>query len=407
MKVAVIGAGPAGLCAAYFAAVKGNDVIVFEKNEKAGKKLYITGKGRCNLTNDCEPEEFLNNVVRNSKFLYSAIWSFPPEKTIEFFESGGLKLKTERGNRVFPFSDKASDVTKHLVKRCEGAGVEFRFNESVINIIAKDGKVKGIVTRTGSYSFDAVIISTGGITYPSTGSTGDGYRFAEECGHRIIAAKCALAGINLKGGFFKSLQGLALKNVRLSAVRGGKILCSDFGELMFTHFGISGPIALTASSYICCEDFRNIILSLDLKPALDEKTLDERILRDFAKYKGCRLKNALNDLLPKSLIEEIIGRSLIPADKKVDVVTAAERKNLVAALKDFRMEINSLRGTEEAIITAGGVDVGELNPKTMESKLVKGLKFCGEVIDADALTGGFNIQIALSTGYLAGNSIER
>lgn len=404
-KVAVIGAGPAGLAAAYFASRGANSVTLFEKNEKAGKKLYITGKGRCNLTNDCDVPEFLNNVVRNSKFLYGSLSTFPPEKTIEFFLNGGLRLKTERGNRVFPLSDKASDVTKCLVDYCKGSGVDFHFNETVKALILDRDTIKGLITERERYFFDYVIVCTGGITYPSTGSTGDGFKFAASVGHDVVEAKCSLTGFNLKGDFYKSIQGLALKNVRLSAKSGENTLYSDFGELLFTHYGISGPIALTLSAFLCRENFENISLSLDLKPALDENTLDERILRDFSKYKSCQLKNALDDLLPRNLIPHIIDRSHIPPEKKINIITARERKDLVNAFKNFRMEILSMRGADEAIITSGGVNVSQLNPKTMESKLIKGLKFCGETIDVDALTGGFNIQIALSTGYIAGNSI--
>lgn len=406
MKVAVIGAGASGLLAAYAAASNGNSVTVFEKNEKCGKKIYITGKGRCNLTHDCAPDEFLLNVVNNSKFLTSAIYAFSPEKTIKFFEDGGLKLKTERGARVFPVSDKASDVTKCLEKYCRSVGIKFNFCEEVSKINVLNSTISDIITSKGSFSFDKVIVCTGGLSYPSTGSTGDGYEFAKCSGHNVIPLKQGLCGLNLKGNFYKELQGLTLKNVNLSVINKGKVIKEFFGEMLFTHFGISGPIVLSASSVVNRLDINTLKVSLDLKPALSAEQLDKRLLRDFEIFKNKTIFNCLKELVPSALIPEILRRSEISQEKKVNSVTKRERTNLLKVIKNFDMLISSLRGFEEAIITSGGVDVKEINPKTMESKLVKGLYFCGEVLDLDAFTGGFNLQIAFSTGYVAGKSIK-
>ncbi|MCM1545580.1 MAG: NAD(P)/FAD-dependent oxidoreductase [Clostridiales bacterium] len=406
MKVAVIGAGASGLMAAYAAAVNGNDVTVFEKNEKSGKKIYITGKGRCNITNAVSAQEFLLSVVSNAKFLSGAIYSFPPEETVNFFESQGLRLKTERGNRVFPASDKASDVTKYLEKACISTSVKFNFNKKVDNLTVLNSTVSGIIVNNNKIPFDKVIVCTGGMSYPLTGSTGDGYRFAENCGHKIISLKPALCGLNLKGNYFSALSGLSLKNVRLSIFYGDKLFKSLFGEMLFTHFGVSGPIMLTASSLINRLDLNKVRLSLDLKPALTEEQLDERVLRDFSKSPNKNLAVVLKELLPSSLIGEVLKRATLRGDKKVNSVSKAERQSLLTTVKSFDMLVTSLRSFDEAIVTSGGVDVKEVNPKTMESKLVKGLYFCGEVLDVDAFTGGFNLQIAFSTGFAAGNSIK-
>ena len=407
MKVAVIGAGAAGLMAAYAAASNGNDVTVFEKNEKCGKKIYITGKGRCNLTHECLPDEFLSNVVNNAKFLTGSIYAFSPEKTVNFFEDGGLALKTERGARVFPVSDKASDVTKTLEKYCKNVGVKFKFKEKTLKINILNSTISDIVTVKGKYLFDKAIVCTGGLSYPSTGSDGDGYEFAKAAGHKIVTPKQSLCGLNIKGGFYKQLQGVTLKNVTLSVYFNGKLLRSFFGEMLFTHFGISGPIVLSASSYINRLDLNLVKLSVDLKPALDSDVLDKRILRDFDEFKNKDIANCLKNLLPTAFISVILERCSIASVKKVNAITKAERQSLLTSIKNFDMLVSGLRGFEEAIITSGGVDVNEINPKTMESKLVKGLYFCGEVLDVDALTGGFNLQIAFSTGYAAGNSIKQ
>lgn len=405
-NVAVIGGGAAGLMAAYAAAKNGNEVTLFEKNEKCGKKIYITGKGRCNLTHECSPEEFLTNVVNNPKFLTGAVYAFSPENCMRFFEEGGLKLKTERGARVFPVSDKASDVTKCLVNYCKKENVVFKYDEKILKINILNSTLSDIISAKGTYSFDCVIVCTGGISYPATGSTGDGFRFAEETGHNIIPLKQGLCGLNLKGGFFKQLQGLTLKNVQLSVYYSDKLLRRFFGEMLFTHFGISGPIVLSASSIINRLDIGKIKLSVDMKPALTEEQLENRILRDFSEAQNKSISNCLKSLLPSALIDEVLRRSGISADKKVNCITKDERRRLLTTVKNFDMLITSLRGFEEAIITSGGVDVTQINPKTMESKIVKGLYFCGEVLDVDAFTGGFNLQIAFSTGYAAGNSIK-
>lgn len=403
MTTIVIGGGPAGLISAYFRAVRGEDVYLIEKNEKPGKKLYITGKGRCNVTNDCDVDEFLSNVVTNAKFLNGAIRRFPPEKFMEFL-SGKTKLKTERGNRVFPLSDKASDVTKCLCAYAEEAGAEIKLNEKVLSINASDGKIVSVVTDKATYPCDNVIVCTGGLSYPSTGSTGDGYAFAKSFGHTIISPVAALSGVNLKGDFYKNLQGLSLKNVAISVVNGKKKIYSDFGEMLFTHFGVSGPTIISASSFINRLNLRDVYISLDLKPALTEEQLDARVLRDFEKYKNKAIKNSLDDLLPKAMIPVVIKAAGINGDIKNNELKAENRRKIVAAIKDFRMYPHSLRDLNEAIVTSGGVSVKEIDPKNMESKLVKGLFFAGEVIDADALTGGFNITIAACTAYSAGNA---
>lgn len=406
MKVAVIGAGASGLMAAYRAAVNGNDVTVFEKNEKCGKKIYITGKGRCNLTNACLPHTFLENVVTNPKFLTGVIYSFSPEDTMELFSQGGLSLKTERGNRVFPASDKASDVTKCLENYCKNAGVKFNFNKKVDNIQILNSTVSGIIVNNALFKCDKVIVCTGGVSYPLTGSTGDGYTFAKMCGHKVVAPKPSLCGFNLKGDFYKSLQGLSLKNVALNVYSGEKKILNLFGEMLFTHYGVSGPIVLTASAYINKLDLSCVRLSLDFKPALSEEVLDSRLVREFSAAPNKNLSVVLKGLLPAAVIPVILKRCNLDGNIKVNAVSRAERQRLLTTLKNFDMILSSLRGFEEAIVTSGGVDVSQINPKTMESKLVKGLYFCGEVLDTDALTGGFNLQIAFSTGYAAGNSIR-
>ena len=425
-NVCIIGGGAAGLMAAYAAAENGHNVTLFEKNEKLGKKIYITGKGRCNFTNDVSAEEFLQNVVRGKRFLTGAIYSFPPQKTIDFFENYGLSVKIERGNRAFPSSDHASDITKTLEKACKTMGVRLFLGEKVEKIhftmqdiilmpdiddstthnIIPMSRIAKVATSKSEYIFDEVIVATGGLSYPSTGSTGDGYMFAQENGLAVTDLKCGLCGINLVGDFFKDLQGLTLKNVTLMVKHAGKIISEEFGEMLFTHFGISGPIVLSTSSLINRLPFEKITMTLDLKPALDEQTLDKRLLRDFEKYKNKQVSNALCELLPQKLIALVLSVAGISQTKMVNGVTKEERARLLKALKQLPLKVRGLRGFEEAIITSGGVDLSEINPKTMESKKVQGLRFCGEVLDVDAFTGGFNLQIAFATGYAAGKSVR-
>ena len=403
MKVIVIGGGASGMVASYFFAKNGNEVTLIEKNEKLGKKLYITGKGRCNLTNDCSVEDFLNNVVSNPKFLLSSINNFTPEDTMNFFESLGLPLKTERGNRVFPLSDKSSDVIKVLEKALISLGVEIRFNENVLDLIVEDNTIKGVTTTTCDYFADKVVVATGGLSYPSTGSTGDGYKWAEKLGHKITDLKPSLCGFNLKGEEYKELQGLGLKNVTLTAYDDGKQYYKEMGEILFTHFGISGPLVLSCSALTCKKDYKKITLSIDLKPALSEKELDNRILRDFSLNKNKEFKNSLDGLLPKTLIPLIITRSKILPYKKNNVISKEERLGLVNTLKNLNFSLASLRDYTEAVITSGGISIKDVNPSTMESKIVKNLYFIGEVLDVDAYTGGFNLQIAFSTAKRCAN----
>lgn len=405
-RVAVIGGGASGMIAAIRAS-ENNEVVLFEKNEKLGKKIYITGKGRCNVTNDCEKEEFLHSVVSNPKFLMSALNNFTPQDLMDFLETNGLTLKVERGNRVFPLSDKASDVTAVFAKKMKECGVDVRLNEKVDEISVLDGSVNGVKTEKEFIPFDKVIVCTGGRSYPSTGSTGDGYKFAAKAGHTVVTPVPSLVGLNLKGDDFKSCQGLSLKNVELSVFRGEKKIFSDFGEMLFTHFGISGPIVLSSSCVLCRENLSNIKIAIDLKPALTKEKLDERLLRDFEANSNKNFINVLPSLVPKSLNELIIRRTGISANRKINGITSAERDRIVSALKELTFSVASLRPFEEAIVTSGGVSVKEINPKTMESKLIKGLYFAGEVLDVDAFTGGFNLQIAFSTGVAAGEGACR
>ncbi len=387
---------------ASYSASKLNKVILLEKNSKLGKKLYITGKGRCNLTNDVGVQEFLDNVISNPKFLYGSLNSLSPSMAMELFEGNGLSLKVERGKRVFPLSDKASDVTKTLEKMLLKNGVDIRLDITVKDILVENGQVIGVLTEKGKILGDAVVICTGGVSYPLTGSTGDGYKFAKLTGHNVIAPKPALVGIEIVGGWYKSLQGLALKNVTLTAKKGEKTLFSEFGEMLFTHYGVSGPIVLSCSSVINKHNLNDVKLYIDFKPALDEQTLENRLIREFKDENRKNLASAMRSLLPKNLVDTVMKTAGVNGNRSCSEVTAEMRKNIIKALKEFSFKLQSLRPIDEAIVTSGGVDVKTLNPKTLESKLVKGLFFAGEVLDVDAYTGGFNIQIALSTGYLAG-----
>ena len=401
----VVGGGAAGLISAYFSAKNGDKVVLIEKNEKLGKKLYITGKGRCNVTNDCDEREFLENVVTNPKFLTSAVYKFPPSEFYKFLNEK-VPLKIERGNRVFPLSDKASDITACLEKYCKQAGVEIKLNEKVLKITAANGKITGVTTDKSEYKANRVIVCTGGLSYPSTGSTGDGYKFAADLGIAVVPPVAALCGFNLKGEDFKPLQGISLKNVSFTAEFNGKVVYTAFGEALFTHFGISGPIVISASSYLNRKDLKGVVFTLDLKPALTEEQLDARILRDFEKFKGRAVKNSLDDLLLKAFIPLALKAAGISGEIKNSTLSREDRKKLVRTIKNLKFYPASLRGVSEAIVTSGGVSVKEINPSTMESKKIKGLYFAGEVLDIDALTGGFNITAAACTAFVAGSSTE-
>ncbi len=410
-KVIVIGGGPAGMMAAYAAAESGHAVTLLEQNEKLGKKLFITGKGRCNLTNASDMEQLFANVVSNRKFLYSAFYSYDNEQVISFFESHGMPTKTERGNRVFPVSDHSSDVIATLSAALRGQHVEVLLHTKVKRLLLEkkdeEKRITGVelADQTKMHA-DAVIVATGGISYPSTGATGDGYRMAEEIGHKMVSPTPALVPMEIKEPWVKELQGLSLRNVRMSVVRGKKKLYEDFGEMLFTHFGVSGPLVLSASGCIPAKAFdQELSMMIDLKPALDVEQLDHRILREFDEMKNKQFKNSLGHLLPAKMIPVMIALSGIDPDTKVNEISREQRQNLLHLFKNMPLTITGLRDFKEAIITKGGVSVKDINPSTMESKLVQGLYFCGEVLDLDALTGGYNLQIAWSTGHLAGISV--
>lgn len=402
MRIIVVGAGAAGLMAAGSATA--DSIIVLERNEKAGKKLYITGKGRCNVTHDCLPSEFLNGVISNPKFLLSAINKFTPQATVSLIESMGVPTKLERGGRIFPLSDKASDVTKALLKYAEGSGTQFEYNTNVIAI--KKSEDEFIVkTDRGDYICDKLILACGGASYPLTGSNGDGYTLAKMLGEQIVKPVAALVPIDLCEDI-ASLSGVSLKNVRVSVTDNfGKQVANDFGEMLFTHTGVSGPIILSISSLINRANLSGYKLKIDLKPALDEQTLDKRLLSDFEKFAFKQLKNSMGDLAPKSLIPYIIKESQIDETIFVNNLTRVQRYALIKALKELTFSIKKIGDIDIGIVTAGGVDVKNISPKTMQSKTVSGLYFCGEMLDVDAVTGGYNIQIALSTGYVAGVSV--
>ncbi len=400
-KIIVIGGGAAGLMAAGAAYESGADVTVFEKNSKLGRKVAITGKGRCNVTNACSQDEFLANVVTNPRFLYSSLSSFLPEDTVRFFESRKVPLKTERGNRVFPVSDKAYDIVDALgayASRCR------IIHKAVTSVSAEDGVIKGVYVGREFFPCDALIICTGGASYPLTGSTGDGYTFARSLGHTVTPLRAALSAIECNGAFYPSLAGLSLKNVKFTVTLKNKKVYSEQGEMLFTHTGISGPLVLTASSMLKKAAVSEYLAEIDLKPALDDQTLDKRLLSDFEKYSHKNFGNALGDLLPLKLIPLVIELSGISEYKKVYDITKEERARIVFTVKHFPISLRGLAPIEQAIITSGGVAVKEVNPTTMESKLISGLYFAGEILDVDALTGGFNLQIAFATGRAAGFS---
>ena len=399
------------MMAAYAAAESGHAVTLLEQNEKLGKKLFITGKGRCNLTNASDMEQLFANVVSNRKFLYSAFYSYDNEQVISFFESHGMPTKTERGNRVFPVSDHSSDVIAALSVALREQHVEVFLHTKVKRLLLEkrdeEKRVTGVelADHTKMHA-DAVIVATGGISYPSTGATGDGYRMAEESGHKMVSPTPALVPMEMKEPWVRDLQGLSLRNVRMSVTRGKKKLYEDFGEMLFTHFGVSGPLVLSASGCIPAKAFdQELSMTIDLKPALDVEQLDHRILREFDEMKNKQFKNSLGHLLPAKMIPVMIALSGIDPDTKVNEISREQRQNLLHLFKNMPLTITGLRDFKEAIITKGGVSVKDINPSTMESKLVQGLYFCGEVLDLDALTGGYNLQIAWSTGHLAGISV--
>lgn len=401
-KVVIIGGGPAGMMAAYMAAYNHN-VTILEKNEKLGKKLFITGKGRCNITNACDVEDFMKQIINNPKFMYSALYTFTPDMAIEFMETMGTKTKVERGNRVFPISDKSSDVIGAFKRALNQQNVNVQLNTHVTGISKKENEFI-ISTKSGTIKSDVVLIATGGVSYVQTGSTGDGYTFAKKWGHKIVDTEGGLVPLETVEDT-KPLQGLALKNVSVKILKKNKELCDGFGEMLFTHFGLSGPIILSASSYFK-DDGKGYDLEIDLKPKLSEEQLDKRLLRDFEKYNNKDIINGLNDLLPKKIIPYIIGRTSMDERTKIHQITKELRLELVYHIKHLKYRLKGKYDINQAIITQGGVSVKDINPNTMASKIVPGLYFAGEVIDVDALTGGYNLQIAYATGYLAGISIE-
>ena len=411
--VAVIGGGASGMMTAITAALRGRSVVIIEKNEKLGKKLFITGKGRCNLTNACPEEEIYRHIVTNDKFMYSSIKRFTNQDVMDFFENGGLRLKTERGGRLFPSSDHSSDVIKVLAGRLKESGAEIMLNTCVRKLNLEGDRCLGVTAVSGegkeiNIGAESTVVATGGLSYPSTGSDGDGLRFAKEAG-LVISSPCpGLVPYEMEGDICRRLQGLSLRNVSVSVTDGSRLIykSDDPGEMLFTHFGVSGPLILTASSMIKQGAYdRGLKLHIDLKPALDVETLDKRIVRDFAENSNKEFKNSLGMLLPSKLIPVIVGLSGTDPYKKANSVTREERAKLVSILKNMVLDISGPRGFEEAIITKGGVSVKEIDPKTMEARRCRGLFFAGEVLDVDALTGGFNLQIAWSTGYAAGSYV--
>lgn len=400
-EIVVVGGGAAGMMAAISAAEKGSHVTLLEPNERLGKKLNITGKGRCNVTNDAGLEELLANTPKNGKFLYSAFSRFDGRDAKAFFESLGVPLKTERGNRVFPVSDRAFDISGALERRLKALKVVLR-RDRAVSLDIRGGAIHGVNGEKGAYSAKAVILATGGVSYPATGSTGEGHRMAAEAGHTVTPLQGSLVPLREQGNDCARMQGLSLRNVSLTVFENEKKIYTDFGELLFTHFGLSGPLILSASAHMRRFEKKTYRVEIDLKPALDEQQLDKRLLSDFTKYANCDFCNALDDLLPQKLISVVVERSGIPPHQKVHEITREQRRELLRVLKHFSVPIAGLRPVTDAIVTSGGVKVGEIDPKTMESKIVKGLYFAGELIDVDAYTGGFNLQIAWATGRTAG-----
>lgn len=404
MQILVAGGGPAGMLAAAEASAAGASVTLLEQNEKLGKKLFLCGKGRCNVTNNCEPADFFENIPRNSRFCYSAVYGFLPKDIMALLESKGLPLKTERGGRVFPVSDKSSDVIRTLQRYLQELGVKIQLGGRLSEVLTSQGRVTGVKADGQVRAYDAVILAMGGASYPSTGSTGAWVPLLERLGHHVLPLTPALIPLTSPEPWVWQLQGLSLKNVTLTAVYKGKTVFHELGELLFTHFGISGPMVLTLSSKIIGLDCDKLRLHIDLKPGLDRQQLEHRLIRDFEKYKGKQLKNAMNELLPQRLIDKVISLAGLSGEKPVHQISREERGRLVEILKELPVPIDGTRPLEEAIITRGGIDTKEVNPSTMESKLIKGLYFAGEMLDIDAFTGGFNLQLAFSTGALAGRS---
>lgn len=406
-EIIIIGGGAAGLMAGVIASDNGAKVTIIEKNEKLGKKLFITGKGRCNVTNACDTDQLFSNIVTNSKFMYSSIYAFNNYKVMDLIEEMGCPLKTERADRVFPVSDKSSDVIRAFEKRLKSNNVKILLNTKVLSVNTDDNGFESVEIIDGkgqkrTVKADKCIISTGGMSYKSTGSTGDGYEFAKEMGHSVSKPHPGLIPINIKGNECKEIMGLSLKNVRVKALADGKVIGDEFGEMLFTHFGVSGPCILTLSSLISGKhDGKNIEIVIDLKPALTNEQLEQRIIRDFEMYHNRHFENALDKLLPKSLIPVVVKRSRIDGAKPVNAITKKEREQIVNVLKNLSFQFQSFRDINEAIITKGGVNVKEVNPKTMESKIIRNIYFAGEILDVDAFTGGFNLQIAWSSAYCA------
>lgn len=401
--VVIVGGGAAGMFAAVTAASRGLRVLLLEKNDRLGKKLAITGKGRCNVTNACSAEEVIKNIPRNARFLFSSISAFPPERTMAFFEENGCPLKVERGNRVFPCSDRSADIISVLERQMHTLGVQRR-QETVTALLTQEGRIAAVKTTSGLISCEQVVLCTGGASYPLTGSTGDGYRFAQSLGHTVVPPVGSLVPLSAEEDCAK-MQGLSLRNTELKLLdRKGKTVFKDFGELLFTHFGISGPMALSASAHL--KDDESYTVLLDLKPALDEGKLDARFLRDFEKYANRSMENALADLFPHSMIPVLLARVGIDPMQRANTLTKTQRRTLLEQTKRFSIRILGKRPVEEAIITRGGISTREIDPKTMQSKLIDGLFFAGEIIDCDAYTGGFNLQIAWSTAYAAANALE-
>ena len=407
-KVLIIGGGAAGMFASIFAARNGNEVHVYEKNEKLGKKLFITGKGRCNITNACDMETLFSNMVTNEKFLYSSFYGFTNQDVLDFFEEIGLKVKVERGNRAYPQSDHSSDVIKALEHEMKRQGVHVHLYTTVKEVLVQDGRFTGLRLADGdTVNGDMCLIATGGLSYPTTGSTGDGYTFAKSLGHKIVDTIPSLVGIEAEEHYVPELMGLSLRNIDIKITDGKKQVYSEFGEMLFTHYGVSGPVIISASAYVgkLLNKGKKLKLSIDLKPALSEEQLDARVLREFETNHNKQFKNSISALFPAKLIPVMIGLSGIDPEKKVNIISKEERQRFVKLIKNLEMTLTRVRDYKEAIVTQGGVNVKEINPSTMESKLVEGVYFAGEVMDLDALTGGFNLQIAWSTAYAAASNM--